>query len=89
MAMLVNQGLKNCGGVAIISVEKPPPSAVVADFKQFFTYCYLGLSVKDIMDTEKPAYETSGMTCYIAARYENSKGDHGPWGSVVTAIIPL
>ena len=51
--------------------------------KSFFTR-----RKKDIMDTEKLPYETSGMACYISARYENSKGDHGPWGSVVTAIIP-
>jgi len=32
--------------------------------------------------------EVSGKPCHFAARYENSKGSEGPWGSMVTAIIP-
>jgi hypothetical protein len=30
----------------------------------------------------------SGMTAYFCARYENQKGQHGAWGTVVSAIIP-
>jgi hypothetical protein len=30
----------------------------------------------------------SGMTAYFCARYENRKGEHGAWGTVVSAIIP-
>jgi hypothetical protein len=30
----------------------------------------------------------SGMTAYFCARYENQKGQHGVWGTVVSAIIP-
>jgi hypothetical protein len=30
----------------------------------------------------------SGMTAYFCARYENQKGLYGPWGPVVSAVIP-
>jgi hypothetical protein len=30
----------------------------------------------------------SGMTAYFCARYENQKGQKGPWGPVASAIIP-
>jgi hypothetical protein len=30
----------------------------------------------------------SGMTAYFCARYENQKGEHGAWGTVVLAVIP-
>jgi hypothetical protein len=30
----------------------------------------------------------SGMTVYFCACYENQKGDHGSWGTVVSAVIP-
>ena len=33
-------------------------------------------------------YETSGMRLYACVRYENQKGDVGPWGPVVNAVIP-
>jgi hypothetical protein len=32
--------------------------------------------------------EASGKTCYLAARFENSKGQTGPWGTMINAIIP-
>ena len=32
--------------------------------------------------------EEAGMTAYFCARYENSKGEKGRWGSIVSAIIP-
>jgi hypothetical protein len=32
--------------------------------------------------------EDAGKTAYACARYENGKGDAGPWGPVVSAIIP-
>jgi hypothetical protein len=32
--------------------------------------------------------EEGGMTAYFCARYVNSKGEEGPWGPVVAAIIP-
>jgi hypothetical protein len=30
----------------------------------------------------------SGMTAYFCARYENQKGQHDAWGTVVQAVIP-
>jgi hypothetical protein len=33
--------------------------------------------------------EASGKMCYLAARYETSKGrDPGPWGTMISAIVP-
>jgi hypothetical protein len=32
--------------------------------------------------------EASGKTCYIAARFENGKGQSGPWGTMINAIVP-
>jgi hypothetical protein len=32
--------------------------------------------------------EDRGKTVYFCLRYENSKGEAGPWGSVISAIIP-
>ena len=34
------------------------------------------------------APEDSGKTAYFCVRYENSKGDSGPWGSLFSALIP-
>ena len=34
------------------------------------------------------AYNESGMTAYYCIRYENTKGDKGPWGPMVNAVIP-
>jgi hypothetical protein len=32
--------------------------------------------------------EASGFTCYLAARFENSKGQSGPWGVMIHAVVP-
>jgi hypothetical protein len=33
--------------------------------------------------------ESSGMTCFLAPRYESSKGgDPGPWGNMISAVVP-
>jgi hypothetical protein len=40
---------------------------------------------KEIMDL--PA-EDSGKTAYFCIRYENAKGQKGPWGPVFSAVIP-
>ena len=32
--------------------------------------------------------DESGMTAFFCARYENQKGEHGPWGPVASAVIP-
>jgi hypothetical protein len=29
-----------------------------------------------------------GKTVYFCAHYENAKGDVGPWGPIVSALIP-
>jgi hypothetical protein len=32
--------------------------------------------------------EDSGKTAYFCVRYENAKGESGPWGSIFSAVIP-
>jgi len=32
--------------------------------------------------------DEAGMRAFFCARYENQKGDHGPWGPVASAVIP-
>jgi hypothetical protein len=33
-------------------------------------------------------YDNSGKQCVICIRYENGKGDKGPWGPMVSSFIP-
>jgi len=33
-------------------------------------------------------YDNSGMKCFICVRYENGKGDKGPWGPMGNAFVP-
>ena len=33
-------------------------------------------------------FDESAMTAYICIRYENGKGDKGPWGPMISAVIP-
>jgi hypothetical protein len=33
-------------------------------------------------------YDNSGMQCFICVRYENGKGDKGPWGPMISSFIP-
>jgi len=33
-------------------------------------------------------YDNSGKQCFICVRYENSKGDKGPWGPMGSSFIP-
>lgn len=33
-------------------------------------------------------YDNSGKQCFICVRYENGKGDKGPWGPMVSSFIP-
>ena len=32
--------------------------------------------------------QTSGKTVYFCVRYENAKGEPGPWGPIFSAVIP-
>ncbi|MDR3352901.1 MAG: hypothetical protein LBO00_07885 [Zoogloeaceae bacterium] len=32
--------------------------------------------------------EESGKTIYFCVRYENAKGEPGPWGPIFSAVIP-
>jgi hypothetical protein len=54
-------------------------------------------SVEDLhnsaFDTKTPYHftfdeSTRGQALYICPRWENSKGDKGPWGEIVKAIVP-
>jgi hypothetical protein len=40
---------------------------------------------KDLIDLPP---EASGKICHMAARYENSKGEAGPFGTMIQAIVP-
>ncbi|MDR3303711.1 MAG: hypothetical protein LBS86_04805, partial [Treponema sp.] len=40
---------------------------------------------KDILELPTKA---SGLVCYFAARYENSKGKSSPWGDMIHVIVP-
>jgi len=33
-------------------------------------------------------YDNSGKQCFICVRYENGKGDKGPWGPMTNSFIP-
>jgi hypothetical protein len=33
-------------------------------------------------------YDNSGKQCFICIRYENGKGEKGPWGPMVSSFIP-
>jgi hypothetical protein len=33
-------------------------------------------------------YDNSGKQCFICVRYENGKGDAGPWGPMSSSFIP-
>ena len=39
-------------------------------------------------DTIEFPYDNSGKQCFICIRYENGKGDAGPWGPMVSSYIP-
>jgi hypothetical protein len=32
--------------------------------------------------------EESGKTIYFCVRYENAKGEPGPWGPIFSAVVP-
>jgi len=40
---------------------------------------------RDLLDFP---YDNSGKQCFICVRYENSKGEKGPWGPMVNSFIP-
>jgi hypothetical protein len=40
---------------------------------------------KDLLE---PPPEASGKICSMAARFGNSKGESGPWGTMIQAIVP-
>jgi hypothetical protein len=39
-------------------------------------------------ETREYAGEESGRTAYYCARFENQRGEHGPWSPIVSAVIP-
>ena len=39
-------------------------------------------------DTIEFPYDNSGKQCFICVRYENGKGDAGPWGPMGSSFIP-
>ena len=40
---------------------------------------------RDVLEFQ---YDNSGMKCFICIRYENGKGEVGPWGPMASAFIP-
>jgi hypothetical protein len=71
------QATRLTADVYILSV---PPQSPADLPNSFFTRRY-----KDLLELPP---ESSGKTCYMAARFENSKGESGPWGTMISAIIP-
>ncbi|MDR3234300.1 MAG: hypothetical protein LBT46_11670 [Planctomycetaceae bacterium] len=79
---------------AITTTEKPSATRLAAEVyilsappqtpadlpNSFFTRRY-----NDLLELPP---EASGKTCYLAARFENSKGQSGPWGTMIQAVIP-
>jgi hypothetical protein len=78
----------------VATTEKPSATRLTADVyiisappqtpadlpNSFFTRRY-----NDLLELPP---EASGKSCYLAARFENSKGQSGPWGTIIQAIIP-
>lgn len=60
-------------------VMSPPPSGEGLNYV---------MSTRRSKETREYAAEESGKTAYFCARFENQKGEHGPWGSIASAIIP-
>jgi hypothetical protein len=58
---------------------KPPVGGEELPFSKF-TRRKKELLIFDVDDT--------GKTAYLCVRYENSKGDAGPWGPIISAVIP-
>jgi hypothetical protein len=65
---------------AEVYIISAPPQTPADLPNSFFTRRY-----NDLLELPP---EASGKTCYLAARFENSKGQSGPWGTIIQAIIP-
>jgi hypothetical protein len=65
---------------AEVYIISAPPQTPADLPNSFFTRRY-----NDLLELPP---EASGKTCYLAARFENSKGQSGPWGTMIQAIIP-
>jgi hypothetical protein len=65
---------------ANVYILSAPPQTPADLPNSFFTRRY-----NDLLELPP---EASGKTCYLAARFENSKGQSGPWGTMIQAIIP-
>jgi hypothetical protein len=65
---------------AEVYILSAPPQTPADLPNSFFTRRY-----NDLLELPP---EASGKTCYLASRFENSKGQSGPWGTMIQAIIP-
>jgi hypothetical protein len=71
------QAVRLAGSAYVLSA----PPKVIGDLPgSFFTQ-----RVKDVLVLPP---EASGKTCYMAACFENEKGDQGPEGTIIHAIVP-
>ena len=61
------------------------PGAVPPTEPQDLRNSFFTKRKKDLLQFE---YSDSGKTVYIAVRVENSSGKQGPWGPMVSALIP-
>jgi hypothetical protein len=65
---------------AVVDHGETPPATPDAIHESFFT--------QRKNDVAHFKYEDSGKTAYFAVQVENSGGKKGPWGPMVSAVIP-
>ena len=65
---------------SVVGAGEAPPERPEDLRKSFFT-----MRKKDLLQFE---YEDSGKTAYFAVQIESSGGRQGPWGPIVSALIP-
>jgi hypothetical protein len=65
---------------SVVAQGETPPADPSGLHESFFTHRK--------NDRVQFGYEDSGKTAYFAVRVENSSGKQGPWGPMVSALIP-
>jgi hypothetical protein len=65
---------------SVVAPGETPPARPDSLNKSFYT-----MRRKDLIQF---AYDDSGKTVYFAVQVENSGGKQGPWGPMVSALIP-
>jgi hypothetical protein len=63
-----------------VYVLSSPPRTASDLPNSFFT--------RRIKNTLELPLSASGKVCYLAARFENGKGQSGPWGTMISTVVP-